>query len=105
MSYGWNKNEERGVKMAEDEKLLTEVEVEKKAIEFLLAKYYRSKIRFTDKQLITVEDVPIYCLQGIINMGMHSMWPRLVGDKSANTYDVKMELDARQGRVINYELR
>ena len=91
--------------MAEDEKLLTEVEIEKKAIEFLLAKYYRSKIRFTAKQLITVEDVPVYYLQGIINVGVHSIWSRLVGDKSANTYDVKMELDARRGRVISYELR
>ena len=91
--------------MAEDEKLLTEVELEKIAIEFLLSKYYRSKIRFTDKQLIAVEDVPIYYLQGIINMGLHSIWPRLVGDKSANTYDVKIELDARRGRVISYELR
>ena len=91
--------------MAEDEKLLTEVEVEKIAIEFLLAKYYGSKIRFTEKEIITVEDAPIYCLQGKINMGLHSMWPRLVGDKNANTYDVKMELDARRGRVISYELR
>lgn len=89
----------------EDRKLLTEIEARQIAVKFLLAKYYESKVNFTDSQLISKDDVQIYHLEGKITMRSPNKLEWLLIDKSANTYAFKIAIDAQHGRVLNHELR
>ena len=84
--------------------MLTAAEAQQIAEKFLLAKYFRSKINFRASQLITKDARQIYQMQGKITMKSGSLLDRFFVDKSSNTYDFKIEVDAQQGRVINYEL-
>ena len=85
--------------------MLTEIEAQKIAKQFLLAKYYDSKVDFSDNQLIFQDDVQIYQLEGEITMRSRNLMTRFTSDKTANKYDFKIEVDVQQGQVINYELR
>lgn len=87
-----------------DKKVLTEAEAQRIAEKFLLAKYYQSRIKFSVSQLITKDGRQIYEMQGKITMKSGGLLDRFFVDKSSNTYDFKLEVDAQQGRVINYEL-
>ncbi len=87
-----------------DKKLLTEAEAQWIAEKFLLAKYFQSRIKFSVSQLITQDGRQIYEMQGKITMKSAGLLDRFFIDKSSNTYDFKIEVDAQQGRVINYEL-
>ena len=90
--------------MAEDnKKLLTEAEAQQIAEKFLLAKYYESKIDFSDNQLINKDDAQIYQLQGKITMQSRGSIDHFVMHKTANKHDFKIVIDAYQGRVLSYE--
>lgn len=91
--------------MAEDNQLLNETEVQNLAAKFLLAKYPQAHIRFSGIQLVTIENIQLYQMRGKIAMGSRGIWQRFTADKDADLYAVEMEIDAWQGRVINYELR
>jgi hypothetical protein len=84
--------------------MLTVAEAQQMAEKFLLAKYFGAKINFRASQLITKDDRQIYQMQGKITMRSGGLLDRFFVDKSSNTYDFKIEVDAQQGRVINYEL-
>ena len=88
----------------EDKKLLTEAEAQQIAEEFLLAKYYKAGINFGVSQLITKDGRQIYEMEGKITMKSRGLLARFFVDKSFDMYDFKIEVDAQQGRVINYEL-
>jgi hypothetical protein len=87
-----------------DRKLLTEAEAQWIAEKFLLAKYHQSQIKFSVSQIITKDGRQIYEMQGKIAMKSGGLLDRFFVDKSSNTYDFKIEVDAQQGRAINYEL-
>jgi hypothetical protein len=84
--------------------LLAVAEAQRIAVKFLLAKYFQSRIKFSGSQLITKDGRQIYEMQGKIAMKSGGLLDRFFIDKSSNTYDFKIEVDAQQGRVINYEL-
>ena len=84
--------------------MLTEPEAQRIAVKFLLAKYHQSKIKFSVSQLVTEDGRQIYEMQGKIAMKSAGLLDRFFFDKSSNTYDFKIAVDAQQGRVINYEL-
>ncbi|MBN2462560.1 MAG: hypothetical protein JXB43_03045 [Dehalococcoidia bacterium] len=90
--------------MIEDNRLLTEAEAQQISEKFLLAKYYESKINFTDCQLLDKGDIQTYQLRGKITMRSQSTLDRFVASKSANQYAFELEIDSKQGKVINYEI-
>ena len=90
--------------MIEDKRLLTEAEAQQISERFLVAKYYESKINFTECHLLDKGDTQTYQLQGKITMHSRSTLDRFVASKSANQYAFELEIDAKQGKVINYEI-
>ena len=90
--------------MAENKRLLTEAEAQQISEKFLLAKYYESKVDFTDCQLLDKGNIQVYQLQGKITMRSISKLDRFVTSKSANQYGLNIEIDAKQGLIINYEI-
>jgi len=89
--------------MVEDKKQLTESEAQQIAEKFLRARYFSSKVKVTNNQLISAGDSQMYRLQGNINMKSRSLIDGLVVSKNANDYEFTIEIDAQQGHVINYE--
>ncbi len=87
-----------------DNTLLTEADAQKIAEKLLLAKYYESKISFSGCQLITTDDSRVYQLRGELTMRSRSWLARFTGPESANKYVFRIEIDAHQGKIINYEI-
>ena len=87
-----------------DKRLLAAAEAQRIAVKFLLAKYFQSRIDFSVSQLVAKDGRQIYEMQGKITMKSGGLLDRFLLDKSSNTYDFRIEVDAQQGRVINYEL-
>lgn len=90
--------------MAEDRKLLTEIEVQEIAKKFLLSKHFDAKVDFSNVQTIIRDEAPLYQLRGKLAIRSRGMLDRFVSDKTANRYEFMIEIDAQQGYVINYEL-
>ncbi|MBM4445935.1 MAG: hypothetical protein FJ023_01110 [Chloroflexi bacterium] len=90
--------------MTEDKILLTEVEAQQIAEKFLLSKCYESKISFSGCQLIATDDSHIYHLCGDLTIRSRSSLSRFTGPKSANKYRFRIEINAQQGKVLNYEI-
>jgi len=90
--------------MIEDKRLITEAEAQQIAEKFLLAKHFDSKINFSGCQLIATSDSRVYQLRGELTMRSRSPMSRFVAPKSANSYEFKIEIDAQQGKIINYEI-
>ena len=84
--------------------MLTEDEAQNVAEAFLQEKYFNSKISFLGNHLITRNDAQVYQLHGEMNMQSHGVFDRFIIDKTANKYLFKIEIDAREGCVANYEL-
>jgi hypothetical protein len=84
--------------------LITEAEAQQIAEKFLLAKYYESKISFSGCQLIATDDNQVYQLRGELTMRSRSSFSRFTGPESANKYVFRIEIDAHQGKIINYEI-
>ena len=91
--------------MIDNESLLSEVDVQQKAQNFLLTKYPESKVTFSSTQLATKEGSPTFQLSGVITMRSRGLLDRFVFRSQANQYSFNIELDARQGAILNYELR
>ncbi|MBM3166068.1 MAG: hypothetical protein FJZ83_00925 [Chloroflexi bacterium] len=84
--------------------MLTVDEARNVAEAFLQDKYYNSKIHFLDNRLITRNNAQIYELHGEMNMRSHGVFDRFIIDKAANKYLFRIEIDAKEGYVVNYEL-
>ena len=89
--------------MVEGNKLLTEAEARQIAEKFLLAKYYDSKIEFSINNLITIDNAPVYQLHGKITMHSRNQLDRFILHKTTNDHDLKIEIDALQGKILHYE--
>lgn len=89
--------------MDKGEKLLSEIEAQQAAEKFLLAKYFDSKVDLSDNQLITRDTVQIYQLRGEIIMRSRGLLDRFVSDKAMNRYYFQIDIDAREGHILNYE--
>jgi hypothetical protein len=90
--------------MSQQNKLLTEVEVQKIANSFLSNKYFDSKITFIGYPMADSGGEQIYKLYGEITMHSRGFLSRFTGPKSTNTFKFEIEIDARQGKIINYEI-
>jgi len=91
--------------MIDNESLLPEAEVQRKAQNFLIMKYPGSSVTFGSNQLVTKEGIPAFQLSGTIDMKSRSDFDRLIFRDHPNRYSFSIELDARQGTILNYELR
>lgn len=89
--------------MVPNNKPLSETEAQQIAERFLLAKYVQSQVEFTGNQLTTRDDVQIYQMRGRITMRSRGTLDRFVIPRTANRYDFKIEIDARQGQILSYE--
>ena len=90
--------------MTEDKRLLTEVEAQQIAEKFLLARHFDSKSNFSDCQLTIIDGTQVYQLHGELTMRPRSSLDRFTSPKSANKYVFRIEIDAHQGKIINYEI-
>lgn len=84
--------------------MITEVEAQQIAEKFLLARHFDSKSNFSDCQLTIIDGTQVYQLHGELTMRSRSPMSRFVAPKSANSYEFKIEIDAQQGKIINYEI-
>jgi hypothetical protein len=91
-------------RMTEFNELLTESEAQQLAKKLLLSKYYESKITFTTCQTLFTDSSSIYRLHGELTMRSRSWLDRFTTPESANNYRFKIEIDARQHRIMNYEI-
>ena len=91
--------------MPDNEGILSEVEVQQKAQNFLLTKYPESNVTFSSTQLVTKGAPPTFRLSGTITMKSRGTFDRFVFRSHANRYSFNIELDAREGTILNYELR
>ena len=91
--------------MAENKRLLTEAEAQQIAKNFLLAKYFDSKVEFDATQLITKDDAQVYQLHGKITMLSRGSVDRFIIHKKTNEHSFIIKVGAQQGQIINYELR
>jgi len=91
--------------MIDNEGLLPEADIQQKAQNFLLVKYPESKITFGGTQLVIKEGAPTFQLSGEITMKSRGGFDRFVFHSHPNRYSFTMELDARRGAILNYELR
>jgi hypothetical protein len=84
--------------------MLTLTEAQRVAQRFLQAKYFRSRINFEASQLLVWEDRSVYKLQGKITMRSLGLLDRFILDKSANTYNFTIEVEAQRGHIVSYRL-
>ena len=87
------------------EDVLAEIEVHRRVRDFLLMKYPESKVIFSSTQLATKEDNLIFLLAGTIEMKLISIIEQLTFRSHPNRYFFNVELDAKQGVILSYELR
>ena len=91
--------------MIDSKDLLSEAVVQRKAEVFLLKKYPGSKVAFNNAQLVAKKDALMYELGGTINLKSHSTMERFICCPNPNRYSLKVAVDAKQGAILNYELR
>ena len=90
--------------MSKQNKFLTEVEAQQIASKFLLDIYFDSKINFGGYQMATTNDIQVYQLFGELTMHSRSFLSRFTIPKSANKFKFAIEIDASQGKIVNYEI-
>jgi len=91
--------------MIDNENLLPEADIQQKAREFLLMEYPTSKATFNSAQLVDKENNRVFQLAGIIEMKSRGTMDHFIFRPHPNQFSFNMELDARWGTVLNYELR
>ena len=91
--------------MIDNESLLPEVDIQQKAQNFLLMKYPESKIALGNTQLVSKEGTLVFQLDGTIEMKSRGTSDRFTFRSHPNRYFFNIELDARQGAILNYQLR
>jgi len=91
--------------VVDNEGLLPEADVQWKAQNFLLTKYPESKITFSGTQLVTKEDTLIFQLSGVIIVRTRGSFDRFLFRFNPSQYSFDIELDARQGAILHYQLR
>jgi len=84
--------------------MLTEDEAQKVAETFLQEKYFNSKIHFHNNQLVIQSNAQVYQLHGEMVMQSHGAFDQFIIGKTANKYLFKIEIDAQESYVLNYEL-
>ena len=90
--------------MIDNEGLLPEGAIQEKAQNFLLTKYPESEITFSSTHLVIKEGAPAFQISGVINLKSRSSFDRFVFHSHPNRYSFSLELDARRGMILNYEL-
>jgi hypothetical protein len=88
-----------------NEDLLSEAEICRRARNFLLMKHPESRVTFSSIQRDTREGTPLFQLAGTIEIKSPSIIDRFIFRSHPNRFSFNMELNAKQGKVLNYELR
>ena len=88
-----------------NEDLLSETEIRRRARNFLLMKHPESRVTFSSTQRDTREGIHMFHLAGTIEIKSPSIIDRFIFRSHPNRFSFDMELDAKQGKVLNYELR
>ena len=83
--------------------LLSADEAQRIGLGFIQGIYYRGKITINETSLVTKGAFPVYHLEGSIKISPRSMMGRLISSEAPYTF--KMQVHAREGSVLNYELR
>lgn len=86
-----------------NQELLAAKEAQRIGLEFIRGKYYRGKITINQTELVTTGAFPVYHLEGSIKMQSRSLLGRLIFPESPYTF--KMQVHAREGSILGYELR
>jgi hypothetical protein len=60
------------------------------------------KLKFTGVESTLVKDAPAYRICGKVHVKSRSMFERVIHDKNASTYKFTVEINAVNGRIINY---
>lgn len=85
------------------EELLLANEAQQIGLEFIRGIYYRGKITVNQTKLVTEGDFPVYHLEGSIKVPSRNIMGRLISQDSPYTFTVRVH--AREGSVLDYELR
>ena len=91
--------------MTGNEDILSEAEIHRRARVFLLLKHPESDVRFSGIQRVDREGSIIFQLTGTLEIKSFSVIDRFLFRSHPNRFSFNMELDARRGKVLNYELR
>ena len=91
--------------MIDSKDLLSGAAAQRKSEVFLLKKYPGSKVAFSSAQLVAKKDAFVFELDGVIDMKSHSTMERFICSSNPNRYSFKVEVDAKWGTMLNYELR
>jgi len=87
----------------DEEKIATETEAQIIARRFLLTKYPQSRVSLSSAQLFTKDNSPVYLVRGQIIMRSRGALEHFFFSTSPNQYSFKVEVDAKQRKVVNYE--
>jgi hypothetical protein len=70
---------------------------------YLRNRYYDfDKLKFTGVESTVIKDTPAYRIYGTVHVKSRSMFERIVHEKNASTYKFTVEINAINGRIINY---
>ena len=70
---------------------------------YLRNRYYDfDKLKFTGVENTVIKDTEAYRIYGTVHVKSRSMFERIVHDKNASTYKFTVEINAINGRIINY---
>ena len=91
--------------MVKDEELLPGNKVQEIAEKFLLARCKGPKITFAETKLVIKKETgPIYEINGMLTMPLDSFLHRFTYGSPSHRFSFKVEVDAKQGTILHYEL-
>ena len=83
--------------------LVSEQEAKDLTDSYLHSRYYDfDKITFSSVENTAIDGKPAYRLYGKVTVKSRSMFEKILRDKAANTYKFTVEVNAVNGRIINY---
>jgi hypothetical protein len=91
---------------ADNPQLITVDNAKQLCTNYLTKRYYDFvKINFTDCALIKREDSTIYRLHGGIRTKSRSLMDQIALLRRTDTYQCVVDINAKTGKILNYEFR
>ena len=88
--------------MADKTPLLPLDEAKQAGLRFIRAKFYQGQVTIDEPRLVTEGELQVYHLTGTIKTPVHGGVSRIF--LPAAEYILKMQLNARDGSILSYEL-
>lgn len=82
---------------------LSAVEAQRISLRFIQEKYYRGKVTIDETELVTEGAFPVYHCVGTIKMKSRGVMGKFIFTETPYTFSV--EVHARDGCIVSYELR